>query len=98
MLTYTHTHTHTNTPYTHTHRSFPHRIHVLHTDNTNYAPVPTTISDERPALYKSINWGEFRLGRFAGDAGDTSTFSEDIQIEHFRTDRAGPLKPAVSKL
>jgi hypothetical protein len=82
------------------HRSFqiPRRIHVPHTDNTNYAPVPTTISYERPALYKSINWGEFRLGRFAGDAGDTSTFSEDIQIEHFRTDAAGPLKTAVSKL
>ena len=53
--------------------------------STDYAPVHTTVSAERPALYRPINWGEFRLGRFSGDYADQG--APDIQIEHFRTDR-----------
>ena len=48
---------------------------------TNYAPVPTMISDDRPARYKTINWGEFRRLRVDGDYADVG---EEIQIEQFR--------------
>ena len=49
--------------------------------DTNYEPVETMISEDNPAQYKSINWGHFRTGRFAGDYADVGT---EIQIEHFR--------------
>lgn len=48
---------------------------------TNYAPVPTMITDDRPARYKPINWGEFR--KLRGD-GDYADYGEEIQIEHYR--------------
>ena len=48
---------------------------------TNYAPVPTTISKDRPARYREINWGEFRKLRADGDYADVG---EEVQIEHFR--------------
>lgn len=48
---------------------------------TNYAPVPTMITDERPARYKAINWGEFR--KLRGD-GDYADLGEEVQIEHYR--------------
>ena len=49
--------------------------------DTNYAPVESMVTEETPAQYKSINWGHFRCGRFAGDYADVGT---EIQIEHFR--------------
>lgn len=48
---------------------------------TDYAPVPTMVSDERPARYKAINWGEFRKLRGDGDYADVG---EEIQITHYR--------------
>lgn len=48
---------------------------------TNYAPVPTMITDEQPARYKQINWGEFR--KLRGD-GDYADLGEEIQIEHYK--------------
>ena len=47
---------------------------------TNYAPVSGTISDETPAKYRPINWGEFRLGRFQGDFADVGA---EVQISDF---------------
>jgi isopenicillin N synthase-like dioxygenase len=48
---------------------------------TNYAPVPTMISKDRPARYKEINWGEFRKRRTDGDFAD---YGEEVQIEQYR--------------
>ena len=48
---------------------------------TNYEPVDSMITAERPKQYNPINWGTFRLGRFQGDYADVG---EEIQIEHFR--------------
>jgi len=48
---------------------------------TNYAPVHTTVTQESPARYREINWGKFRLGRFAGDYANVG---EEVQISHFR--------------
>ena len=48
---------------------------------TNYAPLPTTIDHSHPARYRSINWGEFRAARAAGDYSD---LGEEVQISHYR--------------
>jgi isopenicillin N synthase-like dioxygenase len=48
---------------------------------TNYAPLPSTVSGGRPARYRPINWGEFRAGRAAGDYADSG---EEIQIARYR--------------
>ena len=43
----------------------------------NYAPLDSSA----PAAYRSINWGEFRSGRAAGDYADQG---EEIQISSYR--------------
>jgi isopenicillin N synthase-like dioxygenase len=48
--------------------------------DTNYAPLPGVLVVAAPR-YRSINWGEFRAGRAAGDYADVG---EEIQIEQFR--------------
>ena len=48
----------------------------------NYAPVASTVTQDTPALYRPINWGKFRLGRFQGDFADTGM--ADVQISDFR--------------
>ncbi len=48
----------------------------------NYAPLPSVCDDSHPALYRSINWGQFRAGRAAGDYAD---YGKEIQISHFKT-------------
>jgi isopenicillin N synthase-like dioxygenase len=48
--------------------------------NADYAPLPTTVDAQCPARYRSINWGEFRRLRTAGDYAD---FGEEIQISHY---------------
>jgi isopenicillin N synthase-like dioxygenase len=48
---------------------------------TNYAPLPATVSRDRPARYREINWGEFRTLRADGDYAD---LGEEIQVEHYR--------------
>ena len=48
----------------------------------NYEPVSGTVSEDTPALYRSINWGEFRLVRFAGDFADVGA---EVQISDYRT-------------
>jgi isopenicillin N synthase-like dioxygenase len=49
---------------------------------SNYAPIPTTISSDRPARYGAINWGEFRALRADGDYAD---YGDEVQIDHYRT-------------
>lgn len=49
----------------------------------DYAPVAGVVGEDSPALYRSINWGEFRAGRAAGDYAD---YGEEIQISHYRLD------------
>lgn len=48
---------------------------------SNYAPLPTMVSAERPARYREINWGEFRERRAAGDYAD---YGEEVQIDQYR--------------
>jgi isopenicillin N synthase-like dioxygenase len=48
--------------------------------NADYAPLPTTVDDAHPARYRSINWGEFRRLRTAGDYAD---LGDEIQISHY---------------
>eukprot|EP01065_Artemidia_motanka_P002150 TRINITY_DN10_c1_g2_i1.p1 TRINITY_DN10_c1_g2~~TRINITY_DN10_c1_g2_i1.p1 ORF type:complete len:350 (+),score=71.96 TRINITY_DN10_c1_g2_i1:83-1132(+) len=49
--------------------------------STNYAPAPTTVSPSSPALYRPINWGDFRMKRFAGDYADVGV---EAQVSHYR--------------
>jgi len=53
---------------------------------TDYAPLPSTVDQSRPARYRPINWGEFRANRAAGDYAD---YGEEIQIGRYRTDAGG---------
>jgi isopenicillin N synthase-like dioxygenase len=48
---------------------------------TTYEPLPTTVSPDRPAVYRSISWREFRGLRAAGDYAD---IGEEVQIHHYR--------------
>lgn len=48
---------------------------------TNYAPLSTMITKNRPAHYRAINWAEFRSNRAKGDFAD---YGEEIQIQHYR--------------
>jgi hypothetical protein len=48
---------------------------------TNYAPLPAMIDEEHPARYRSINWGEFRSRRAAGDYAD---YGEEVQISQYQ--------------
>jgi len=47
----------------------------------DYAPLPGVVSEQAPARYRPINWGEFRAGRAAGDYAN---YGEEIQISQFR--------------
>ena len=49
----------------------------------DYAPVDGVVSEDSPAHYRAINWGEFRAGRAAGDYAN---YGEEIQISHYRLD------------
>ena len=48
--------------------------------DAQYAPLPTTIDDAHPARYVSINWGNFRALRAAGDYAD---LGNEVQISDF---------------
>ena len=49
--------------------------------DANYQPLEPTVGENRPPVYKSINWGEFRARRAAGDY---SNQGEEIQISQYR--------------
>lgn len=48
---------------------------------TNYAPVPSMVSQAQPARYRTINWGGFRRQRVDGDYAD---YGVETQISHYR--------------
>jgi isopenicillin N synthase-like dioxygenase len=48
---------------------------------TDYAPLPGTVDADHPPRYRTINWGQFRAARAAGDYADQG---EEIQISQFR--------------
>ncbi|MEH6548373.1 MAG: 2OG-Fe(II) oxygenase family protein [Pseudomonadales bacterium] len=48
---------------------------------TDFMPLPTTVDHLNPALYRHINWGEFRKLRADGDYTDSG---EEVQICHYR--------------
>jgi isopenicillin N synthase-like dioxygenase len=47
-----------------------------------YEPLPTTIDAAHPKRYRTINWGEFRARRVAGDYAD---LGDEVQISHYYT-------------
>jgi isopenicillin N synthase-like dioxygenase len=47
----------------------------------DYEPLAGVVDDSRPAIYRPINWGEFRSKRSAGDYADVG---EEVQISHYR--------------
>ena len=47
----------------------------------SYAPLTDLSKEPVQPVYRSINWGEFRSGRAAGDYADQG---EEIQIAHYR--------------
>jgi len=46
----------------------------------DYAPLPSTVDANHPPRYRTINWGEFRARRVAGDYAD---LGEEVQISHY---------------
>jgi len=48
---------------------------------TEISPLPSVVSDERPAHYRSINWSEFRGQRTDGDYADYGT---EVQIAQYK--------------
>jgi isopenicillin N synthase-like dioxygenase len=48
----------------------------------DYEPLPTTIDALHPRRYQTINWGEFRNRRSAGDYADCG---EEVQISQYQT-------------
>jgi isopenicillin N synthase-like dioxygenase len=55
--------------------------------DTQYAPLPTTVTSRQPARYRPISWREFRRLRSAGDYAD---LGEEVQIAHYRQTRGDP--------
>lgn len=49
--------------------------------SADYEPLPGAINEAGEAHYTTINWGEFRAARAAGDYAD---LGEEIQIGHYR--------------
>ena len=47
-------------------------------------PQKDPLARQGVARYKPINWGEYRLKRFAGDYTDEGT--EEVQISHYRSE------------
>jgi len=48
--------------------------------DTDYAPLPTMVDESNPARYRTINWGDFRSRRAAGDYAD---YGEEVQITQY---------------
>ena len=48
---------------------------------TTVEPLPSVVSDERPAHYRSIDWSEFRGRRTDGDYAD---YGPEVQIAQYR--------------
>ena len=51
------------------------------TADTRVSPLPSVVSDDRPARYKTIKWSEFRGKRTDGDYAD---YGPEVQIAQYR--------------
>jgi len=49
--------------------------------NTQVSPLPTVVSEDRPARYTTINWSDFRGKRTDGDYAD---YGPEVQIAQYR--------------
>lgn len=49
--------------------------------STEVSPLPTVVSDERPACYRTIEWSEFRGKRTDGDYAD---YGPEVQISQYK--------------
>jgi isopenicillin N synthase-like dioxygenase len=49
--------------------------------STDVAPLPSVVSRERPARYRTINWSDFRGQRTDGDYAD---YGPEVQIAQYR--------------
>ena len=49
---------------------------------TRVSPLPTVVSADRPARYRTINWSDFRGQRTDGDYAD---YGPEVQISQYRT-------------
>lgn len=52
------------------------------TADTIVTPLPTTVSDSRPARYRPVPWSDFRARRTDGDYAD---YGPEVQIADYRT-------------
>lgn len=48
----------------------------------DYAPLPSMVDSQHPARYRSINWGEFRARRTAGDYAHAGEYAHIGQYEY----------------
>lgn len=55
--------------------------------HTKVSPLPSVVSDERPARYRTIDWSEFRAKRTDGDYAD---YGPEVQIAQYRIDPVEP--------
>jgi len=53
---------------------------------TEISPLPSAVSEVRPARYRSINWSEFRGRRTDGDYAD---YGPEVQIAQYQIDNQG---------
>jgi len=49
--------------------------------STVVSPLPTVVTQERPAMYRKIGWSEFRGKRTDGDYAD---YGPEVQISQYR--------------
>ena len=50
---------------------------------TEVRPLPSVVTDDAPALYRAVNWSDFRYKRTDGDYADYGT---EVQISQYRND------------
>lgn len=51
---------------------------------TEVSPLPSVVSEERPARYRTVNWSEFRARRTDGDYAD---YGPEVQIAQYRIEK-----------
>ncbi len=51
---------------------------------TEVSPLPSVVSEERPARYHTVNWSEFRARRTDGDYAD---YGPEVQIAQYRIEK-----------
>jgi isopenicillin N synthase-like dioxygenase len=54
---------------------------------TPVSPLPSVVTDDRPAHYSTINWSEFRGRRTDGDYAD---YGPEVQISQYLVEQSEP--------